>query len=259
MAPLISSRGYTADVHPHKTTVRNERRGRYRLVLSSVGISLVLVLALLPSLGITDAVDTSKSSNATQVQSYDFRIYALNCTSQKHTQSGTLFKFATTDLPYDFSSVNFGDYRTDTTFSKKYYGGSGILVGATGKNATIVLRESSGQFVTEVNYHGQTQVVFNGRAEYVSYPSNVTTYEGTERIIQSWRNTTWNPSEGVIVEHPTNVTLTDAKFYVMALEPIQVTDIPEFELLPLVVGAMALIVIVRNAIARRPKLGATVR
>jgi len=217
----------------------------------ALGLSLVFVFAVLPSLGKTDTVDTSNSANTTQNLSYDFKIYALNCTSQKHTQNGTLFKFATTDLPFDFSAVNFGDYRSDTTFSRKYYGGSGILVNATGMNATMVLKESSGQIVSRIDYHGQAQVVFNGKVESVTYPTNVTTYEGTDRIIQDWRNTTWAPNDGVIVEHPSNITLTSAKFYVMTLEPSAVTEIPEFELAPIVGGIVALFMLVRKVAAKR--------
>jgi len=220
------------------------------LILSALGTSFVLVLALLPSLGKTDTVDTSNSASTSQILSYDFKIYGLNCTSQKHAQNGTLFKFATTDLPFDFSALSFGDYRSDTTFSHKYYGGSGILVNATGANATMVLRESSGRFVSRIDYHGQAQVVFNGKVESVTYPANVTTYEGTEQIIQDWRNTTWTPNDGVIVEHPSNVTLTSAKFYVMTLEPSAITEIPEFELLPIVGGIVALFVIARRAVTR---------
>lgn len=250
MAPLISSSGFTADVHPCKTTVRAKLRGKHTFLLSALGVSFVIVLALLPSLGITDTVDTSNSANASQVLGYDFKIYALNCTSQKHTTGGTLFKFATADLPFDISAVSFGDHWSDTTYSHKYYGGSGILVNATGTNSTMVLRESSGRFVSTIDYHGQAQVVFNGKVVSVTYPTNLTTYEGTEQMIQDWRNTTWTPGDGIIVEHPSEVTLTGAKFYVMTLEPNAITDIPELDLVPIVAVVMALFILVRKAASK---------
>ena len=251
MAPLISSCGFTADVHPCKTTVRAKRRGQRTFVLSALGVSFVFVLALLPSLGMTDTVDTSNSANTSQVLGYDFKIYALNCTSQKHTPTGTLFKFNTADLPFNISAISFGDHSSDTTYSHKYYGGSGILVNATGSNATMILRESNGQLVSTIEYHGQAQVVFNGQVVSVTYPTSMTTYEGTEQMIQDWRSTTWTPGDGIIVEHPSAVDLGDAKFFVMTLEPDAITEIPEFEAVPIVVGVAALFILVRRAASKR--------
>jgi hypothetical protein len=121
-----------------------------------------------------------------------------------------------------------------------------MLVNASGCNATITLRESNGRYVSCVDYHGQSQVVFNGKAESVTYPSNRTTYVGTDQMIQDWRNGTWTPSDGALVVHPSNVTLTEARFYLMTLEPNGQTDIPEYELMPAIGGAVLVILLMRR-------------
>jgi hypothetical protein len=92
--------------------------------------------------------------------------------------------------------------------------------------------------------------VFNGKVVSVTYPANLTTYEGTEQMIQDWRDTIWSPGEGVIVEHPSNVSLTDAKFYVMTLEPVALTEIPEYPLIPILGAVMAVFVLARRTSAR---------
>ena len=214
----------------------------------ALAVSLVFVLAMLPSFGKTDTVDNGGSVNVSQGLSYDFRIHALNCTYQAPTQNGTLFRFDTTDLPFDFSTVSFCDYRTDTSFSHKYYAGSGILVNASGTNATITLRESTGRLVSRIDYQGQPQVVFNGKIESVTYPKNATTYEGTDQMIQDWRNKTWSPDDGIVVEHPSNVTLRGASFFLMTLEPTVTTEIPEFELVLPAVAGLSILLLLRRRI-----------
>jgi hypothetical protein len=218
------------------------------LVLLALALSLVFALAVLPSRGKTDTVDTDGSVNVSQDLSYDFRVHALNCTYQAPTQTGTLFRFDTTDLPFEFSTVSFCDYRTDTSFSHKYYAGSGILVNANGTNATITLRESTGRLVSRIDYHGQPQVVFNGKIESVTYPKNATTYEGTDQMIQDWRNETWTPDDGIVVEHPNNVTMSGASFFLMTLEPMVTTEVPEFESLLPVVAVLSILLLLRRRI-----------
>ena len=244
MVPFVSDHGFTADVHSSAVTVRSERRIGRTPTLLAMAIPLVLILAVLSTLGRSGA-DADSSPDTPRGLYYDFRVHALNCTSLSSTANGTLFRFNADDLPFEFSSICFGDYRADGTFSQKYYGGSGILVDATGLSTVMTLREGGGQFISAIDYHGQAQVVFNGKVESVTFPSNSTTYDGTDRIIQDWREGSWSPQEGVLVEHTSNVTLADAKFYLMTLEPSGTTDIPEFDPL-LTVGAMiALFLIIR--------------
>jgi len=250
VAPLISHRGFTADVHPYMTTERTRHGSRGAVVLLALGMSFAFALGVLPSLGRTDTVDNNSSANSSQSLSYDFKVHALNCTSQTRTQNGTLFRFNAADLPFEFSTVYFGDYRSDTSYSHKYYGGSGILVNASGSNAVMVLRENGGRFVSRIDYHGQAQIVFNGKVESVTYPLVATKYDGTDQIIQDWRNRTWTPDDGVLVEHPSNVTLASAKFYLMTLEPSGTTDIPEFEILPIVGAVIVVFLAVRRSAAR---------
>jgi len=233
------------------TTERTRHGSRGAFALLALGMSFVFALGVLPSLGKTDTVDNNSSANSSQSLSYDFKVHALNCTFQTRTQNGTLFRFNAADLPFEFSTVYFGDYRSDTSYSHKYYGGSGILVNASGSNAVMVLRESSGRFVSRIDYHGQAQIVFNGKVESVTYPMAATTYEGTDQIIQDWRNMTWTPDDGVLVEHPSNVTLASAKFYLMTLEPSGATDIPEFELLPIIGAVIAVFLVVRRSAVRQ--------
>lgn len=236
----MSDRGFTADVQPRVITVKRGKRGCKVPVLLAFGVSIAIMLAVLPSLGKTDTLDGSSSSDTSEGLRYDFRVHALNLTSMVRAAGGTIFKFRTADLPFDFSTVCFGDHRSDPTFSRTYYGGSGILVDAAGTSAVMTLKESTGRFISCVSYSGQAQVVFNGRVESVTYPTNTTTYHGTDQIVQDWRNGTWDPQDGVLVEHPSNIILSGAKFYLMTLEPSGITDIPEFDLVPMV-GAVAAI------------------
>ena len=247
MQSFRSDRGFTADVHPHESPPSRRREGGRIGVLFALGLCFILGISMIASLGSTESVDDTAPASASVVLSYDFKVHGLNCTSVSRTQNGTHFTFNTADLPFDFSTVYFGDHESDTTYSRKYYSGSGILVSASGANAVMTLRESSGRFVSRIDYHGQAQIAFNGKVESVSYPQNMTTYEGTDQIIQDWRNNIWDPSEGVLVEHPSNVTLDSAKFYVMTLEPSATTDIPEFELMPTIAAAViVLLIVLRN-------------
>jgi len=216
-----------------------------------VGVSFVVALAVLPSLGMTDTFDGSSSADTSLGLSYDFRVHALNCSYQARTWNGTVFRFDSADLPFEFSTILFGDYRSDSTFTHTYYSGSGILLNATGTNAVMTLRENGGRFISRIDYHSQPQVVFNGKFESVTYPDNATVYEGTDQIIQDWRNGTWTPDVGVFVEHPSNVTLSGAKFYIMTIEPAGTTDIPEFDLLPVFgITAMLFLMLRRKIVPR---------
>lgn len=233
VSSLTSAQGLVADVHSLRTTVR-PRRGDSRVktaaVLIAAGAVFALIVSMLPVTEGPRAKESDTSANDKHAYSYDFRVHALNQSSAVRNESGTVFKFKEADLPFAFSTICFGDYRADTTFSRIYYGGSGILMNAWGGRASIVLMETNGKLVNRIDYTGQAQVVFNGRAESVTYPTTTTTYNGTDQIVQDWRNGDWTPTDGVFVEHPGNITLSNASFFLMTLEPVVVTDIPEFDL-----------------------------
>jgi hypothetical protein len=219
-------------------------------VLLALVVSFVLALAWSSSVAGNDDKDKGGSDSVSQSLGYVFKVHALNSLSRFVTSNGTIFRFDGQGLPFDFASLKFGDYREDTTFSQRYYGGSGMLVNASGGIATITLREGNGRFVTSVTYQGQSQLVFNGKVESVTYPNSRTTYVGTDQMIQDWRARAWTPNEGALLEHPANLTLTDAKFFVMTMEPSGLADIPEYELLP-VLAACVMIVLVAARIKKR--------
>ena len=250
MGALISpDHGFIADARQPRLEKRHKSIGRGLVI--SAGILLAFVLAVLfVSRDLTiGSADSKDIQSAPSDNSYEFRVYALNKTSIKVSENGTYFSFNVGDLPFDLGSLRFGDFRTDTNYSLSYYGGSGILVSARGENATMTIRESTGRLISEVRYHGQGLIVLSGETKYCSYPSGVT-WNGTDAMVQDWRAGTWTPDDGILIEHPRNVTLSDAKFYVMVFEPAGSTLIPEYEVVPVIALTLLLVVFLRGRTAR---------
>lgn len=153
----------------------------------------------------------------------------------------TSFLFNMDDLPFAFESIAFGDFRTDAEHLATYYGGCGILVDAGGETGTVVLKEGTGKLVASVQYLGQDLIVFSGERRSASYPVASTSYYGTDKMIEDWRNGTWSPSIGVVLEHAQNVSLYSATFCLMVFEPGPVL-VPELNNLLIVVVFTPLIV-----------------
>lgn len=248
MAPLTPpTRGFVADIRAARQSVPRNTKQRHIVAAVALLLSSVLLLQLVPDRRDNEASQAVTSQPAVISNEYIWRVYELNQTARTDNSTGTMFTFRTEDLPYDFRSIQFGDFRADAGHTGKYYGGCGILVNASGTNATIALRESSGSLISTVPYNGQDLIVFSGERISVSYPSASTRYYGTDRMIQDWRNGTWSPNDGIVVEHPGNVTLSGSEFCLMVFEPDGDIEIPEFQGFPFVIACiLAVLVIFRR-------------
>ncbi len=243
MAPLIPrSEGLIADVRSRSALARPMRRHRHvfaaLIVLLAVGFLLPWMIMQSDK---TEQKNTVGSEPASISSNYTWKVYYLNQTSKVSQTNGTSFAFNTADLPFIFGSVVFGDFRDDPTHSCIYYGGCGILVDANGSSASVSLSEASGKSVSSVPYLGQSMIVFSGERRSVSYPNDSTSYFGTDQIALDWKNGTWSPSQGILVSHPSNVSLSSSVFCLMVFEPAGSTEIPEFGALPLPVVCSLLV------------------
>jgi hypothetical protein len=246
MGALISAdHGFIADSHRSVSEKRRKPSWRGLVVIASILLSVVLAALTISQNVPIGSVDTKDTKSVPANNSYEFRVYALNQTSSMTTENGTCFCFDIGDLPFDLCSLQFGDFRTDTSYSLKYFGGSGILVSACGENATLVIRECTGRLISEVRYHGQGLIVLSGETKYCSYPSGAS-WNGTDAIVQDWRGGTWAPGDGILIEHPENVSLSDAKFYVMVFEPAGSMLLPECEVVPVIALTLLLVAFLRN-------------
>jgi len=253
MAPLIPRDiGFTAELRANAVP-HSMRRGRRRAIaFVAIIASLSLGLILVPSAEEESGSETSNSSQSVVPVEYKWKVYVLNQTSMYDASNGTVFSFRTEDLPHEFGSILFGDFRADLEGEGTYYGGCGILVEASGSCASIILRETDGKFISSVPYNGQDPVVFSGERRSVSYPSVTTSCYGTDLIIQDWRNGTWAPDEGILVEHPEEVTMVASEFCLMLFEPEGDIEIPEFgdfaTVIVLAVGTLT--IVTRRALGR---------
>jgi hypothetical protein len=239
MAPLIpTDRGFTADVIATRTPRGRRRSLGSVTILAAVVASLVLGVMLIPGTDEEASTETNRSQQSVTQVDYLWKVYVLNQTARSEATNGTTFSFRTDDLPMEFGTILFGDFWTDAGGRGTYYGGCGILVEATGASETITLREIDGKFISSVQYNGQDPVVFSGERRSVSYPTVTTSYYGTDRIVQDWRNGTWSPDQGILVEHPADLTMVDSEFYLMLFEPEDEFAIPEFQDLPFVLAVL---------------------
>jgi len=220
------------------------RRPTWRPAAISAAALSLLLLACNVVLG-----DRAEGSEPVEVpesvappNSYEFTVYALDQTTRQTGPNGTLFQFDENDLPFSINSICFGDFRLDQEYCTIYYGCSGILLNASGGNAGVSLREGFGKTVMWVDYHGQDPIVLNSEVRRDSF-TEVTAYTGTDIFVLDWVDGTWNPRVGAFIEHPENVTFTDATFFVMVFEPSLSAEVPEFSL-PLMVCALTLVICV---------------
>jgi hypothetical protein len=189
----------------------------------------------------TDSAAPSPANN-----SYVFKVYALNHTSTRAVSNGTALFFDLIQLPFNFNGVQFGDYRMDSQCSATYYAGSGVLLNSSGTNAWIALAEGNGKLVSRVFYRGQTTVALNGQTTTYINSSRPAAYNGTDLMVQDWRNGNWTPNDGIIIEHPKNVTISGATFYLAVYQPGVSAQMPEFDLLPAVLSVFVVVVLVRR-------------
>ena len=241
MAQFTSlNRGLTADLRPLRSVRRSRRKSRAPVAISILGLAFLFVslLHLIP--GIVSETSTDSSAPSPANNRYVFKVYALNHTSTRAVSNGTALFFDMAQLPVNFSSLHFGDYRMDSQYSATYYACSGVLLNSSGTNAWIALAEGNGKLVSRVFYRGQTIVALNGQTTTYINSSKLAAYNGTDLMVQDWRNGNWTPNDGIIIEHPKNVTISGARFYIGVYQPGVTTQIPEFDLLAPIVGFIAI-------------------
>ena len=221
-----------------------------------VFIAIVILVGTQSTRVLLDADTEADEDQAVSVvpsNRYEFKVYALNQSRAAQRDTLTQFCFNSGDLPIGITSIDLGDFRKDAAFQNTYYGCSGILMNASGSHASITLRESSGKFIGTVVYQGQDPVVF-GSSAWSSSDSNAKTFDGTDILVIDWRAGSWTPESGVIVEHPRNVTVSQARFFVMVFAPGYDQEIPEFDMLfasVLLVGIVLMIKRRRSPGARK--------
>ena len=247
MAPFTSSsRGLIADLHPQRTERCSRRKSRAAIAISLLGLAFLLVSLLHPIPGKASKTSTDGAAPSPANNSYVFKVYALNHTSTKAVSNGTAFFFDIAQLPVNFSGLQFGDYRMDSRYSATYYAGSGVLLNSTGTNAWIALAEGNGKLVSRVFYRGQTIVALNGQTTTYINISRPAAYNGTDLMVQDWRNGNWTPNDGIIIEHPKNVTISGARFYLAVYQPGVSAQMPEFDLLPAVMSVFVVVLLARR-------------
>ena len=208
--------------------------------ISLLGLALLLASLLHPIPGKAGETGIDSAATSPANNSYVFKVYALNHTSTRVVSNGTALFFDLAQLPVNFSGVQFGDYRMDSHYAATYYAGSGVLLNSSGTNAWIALAEGNGKLVSRVFYRGQTMVVLNGQTTTYINSSRPAAYNGTDLMVQDWRNGNWTPNDGIIIEHPKNVTISGARFYLAVYQPGVSAQMPEFDLLLPVMGFVAI-------------------
>lgn len=243
--------GFVADVHSTPAQRRRRRGHRGLLLIAFIAIAVIVGTQSTQVLFDADTAADEQPEAAIPDNAYEFKVYALNQSRAAHRGSLTQFCFDSGDLPISIAAVNLGDFRKDAEFQETYYGCSGILVNATGSNAVITMRESSGKFIGTVEYKGQDPVVF-GSSAWSTSDSTAKTFDGTDVLVIDWRTGNWTPEDGVIVEHPSNVTVSKARLFVMVFAPGYSQEIPEFD----AVFASVLLVAIFLVASKRKSIGA---
>jgi hypothetical protein len=247
VAPFTSpSRGFVADLLMPRVRRAGRHKNRATIAVSILGLAFLLASLLHSIPGKASETSTESPAPIPANDTYAFRVYPLNHTSTKTVGNGTAFLFDVAQLPINFSVVKFGDYKTDASYNSIYFAGSGILLNSSGTNAWIILREGNGKLVSNVFYHGQSTVVFNGQTTTYANCGRPAIYNGIDIMVQDWRKGNWTPNDGIIVEHPNNVTISGARFYLAVYQPAVSAHMPEFELLPAVACIFVVVILARR-------------
>jgi hypothetical protein len=247
VTPFTSpSRGFTADLHPQQSRRCSRRKNRAVVAISILGLAFLLASLLHPIPSKASETSTDSAAPPPANNSYVFKVYALNYTSTRAVSNGTALFFDISQLPVNFSSVQFGDYRMDSQYRATYYAGSGVLLNSSGTNAWISLTEGNGKLVSRVFYRGQTTVALNGQTTTYINSNRPAAYDGTDLMVQDWRNGSWTPNDGIVIEHPKNVTISGARFYLAVYQPSVNAQVPEFDLLRGVACVFLVVVLVRR-------------
>lgn len=243
---ISSNRGFIADLYSPISRTIPKHKNRALIAVSVLALAFLLALLFhpVPSKGNDTSSETIAPSPANN--SYEFRVYSLTHTFVIPSANGTVFFFDLTQLPINFASIKFGDFRGDTQYRSIYYAGSGILLNASGSNASIKLKEGNGKLISNVFYHGQRLVVLNGQTTTHINCNSHSVYSGTDLMVQDWRNGSWTPNDGILIEHPNNVTISGARFCLAVYQPVASAQVPEFELLPATMIAFFVVVLARR-------------
>jgi hypothetical protein len=243
--------GLTANLYLPRPAIRTQRRRTKGLTTIAVvlGFIAVLLLQTVPDAPEDDAASTQETTAEQGSNSYEFAVYMLNHTVRSLTGNGTLFGFDSTQLPFDFSEIIFGEFRGDTEYRSRYYAGLSLLARAEGPNASIRFLEGDGKLVEQIGYQGQSLIVLNGW-ESISKDGKGKVIDHSWGSMQiaayDWEDGSWSPEEGIAVEHPSEVTVTSASLCLMVYEPGDTTEIPEFGPMLICVGLTLLVLVVRK-------------
>jgi len=188
---------------------------------------------------------------------YDLAVHTLNHTSRVSNDTATVFTFNADQLPFDFGSLLFGEFRGDSEYSSTYYAGMSLLAWANGPNASIDFLECGGKPIEEISYQGQSLVVLNSW-ESISKDCQGRTIDhrwGSMQIAAyDWRDGCWSPEQGIEIEHPEGVTVSGVTLCLMVYEPGSSTDIPELGPVSACV-ALAVVVMIARRLRRQERPG----
>jgi hypothetical protein len=246
ISSVSSSKGLTANLRVFQAKKSSGHKSGAAIAMCILGLVFLLASLLHPVPSKAGETSTDSAGPSPTNNSYVFKVYSLNHTSRWAVSNGTALFFDLAQLPISFTGVRFGDYRKDTQYSATYYAGSGVLLNSSGSNAWITLAEGNGKLVSSVFYHGQAMVALNGQTTTYINSSRPAAYNGTDLMVQDWRNGNWTPNDGIIIEHPKNVTVSGARFYLAVYQPGVSVQIPEFDLLPAVVTVFVVVVLARR-------------
>ena len=262
MASFASAKGLTAGLQLSRQLLdtqekrRNKRKkNHFALVfISSLAVAFILLSLFIQSRGEEESVNGDKSSITPLDNGYEMKVYALNDTMRSPLSFGTLFTFDAHELPFEFGSLRFGDPREDTEYSSRYYAGMGFLANASGSNASLIFWEGNGNLIQEVAYQGQSLIALGG------WESNSTDNTGSVMNqswgsmaipAHDWKDGSWVPEDGILIEHPANVTISKATIDLIVFEPTSNTDIPEFTPLHVSILAAFLILLARRRVTKQ--------
>jgi hypothetical protein len=244
VGPIGPTGSFVADLRTSPVEAGLARRHRPRRYLSSLValgvISLLISLAYFAQ-GSMDAKELRANPEPDSVNMVGpgFKVYSLGELSRTEALNQVSISFSTTGLPFDFTSLVFGDYETNPVVGTTYYAGSGMILNVSGPGGNVTLKEQNGKVIRVIQYQGQTSIVLNGETVYTSTPTATTHYEGTDILVQDWLKGTWSPQEGVVLERPTGMTIETSEFYLMVFQPP--ATVPEFGALPIVATVMMII------------------
>lgn len=253
---LTSSSGFVADLLIGRPrVVRQTKPWKKRVAFATIiAIGSICLLALRTEIppNVQNGLGSGEATSKPYNNSYELKTYTLNLTLMTPSQLNTSLVFDESQLPFLFETLIFGDFREDSASSCRYFGGISLLVKAAGASTNITFRESNGRLIQGIQYQGQPLIVLSGW-EYVSWDSDGSVMERTwgsmQTVAYDWKEGAWTPSNGIVVEHPTDFTVKGAQLCIMVFEPAPGSAIPEFGFMPVCLAVTALMIMIRRRFA----------